>query len=90
MEPSTPRKNKVTLGLAYRAIPRQIVCPEALVPASPFHLSQGKLVPFKQTRLMTEGLLCRLPPALFHPRKGHGLLQSSVCASKNWGLPYLE
>lgn len=58
--------------------------------ASPFHLSQWKLVLLKQTRLMTEGWLCRLPLALFHLGKGHELLQSSVCASENLGLPCLE
>lgn len=36
MEPLMPRRKKVTLGVAYGAIPRQTVCPEAPVLSFPF------------------------------------------------------
>lgn len=36
MEPSMPRRKKVTLAVACGAIPRQTVCPEAPVPSFPF------------------------------------------------------
>lgn len=36
MKPSMSGKKRVTLGVACGAIPRQTVCPEALVPSFPF------------------------------------------------------
>lgn len=36
MEPSMPRRKKVTLGVACGDIPRQTVCPEALMRSFPF------------------------------------------------------
>lgn len=38
MEPLMPCRKKVTLGVAYGAIPRQTVCPEAPVLSFPFPL----------------------------------------------------